>query len=241
MASQRLQKILSSAGYGSRRDCEKLISENLVCVNGKVANLGDQADPVNDKITVFGKTIKIASAPNTYIIINKPINVLSDIKDHRGRKKIIDLVDYPGYLFIVGRLDFKSEGLILLTDDGEIANQLTHPRYEHQKEYHVLLNKKPSRQEIDKLRNGVKLRDGYTTLPADVKELSTTPDGTWIEMTLKEGKKRQIREMGGALKLHVKRIIRTRIGPIDIGSLKPGEWRKLSPEEIGRLKRSCSL
>jgi 23S rRNA pseudouridine2605 synthase len=241
LATQRLQKVLSASGYGSRRDCEKLIAQNLVTINGTLAKLGDQADPERDKISVLGNTIKVHSSPNTYIIINKPINVLSDIKDDRGRKKVIDLVDYPGYLFIVGRLDNKSEGLILLTDDGEIANKLTHPRYEHQKEYQVLIHKKPSQQEIERLRNGVQLRDGYKTLPADVKELSTTPEGTWLKMTLKEGKKRQIREMGGALKIHVKRIIRTRIGPIHLGALKPGEWRKLSSEEIAQLKKSCSF
>ena len=212
-----------------------MIADNLVSVNGNVAKLGDRADPERDKISVFGKTIAFHASPKTYIIINKPINVLSDIKDNRGRKKVIDLVDFNGYLFIVGRLDYRSEGLILLTNDGITANQLTHPRYEHEKEYQVLINRKPSQQELDRLRNGVQLRDGYKTKPADVKVLSTSPKGTWLKMILKEGKKRQIREMSGSLKLHVKRIIRTRIGPIDLGQLKPGEWRMLSPEEVDLL------
>jgi len=242
VGTERLQKILSQCGYGSRRDCEKLIAKNIVTVNGQTAKLGEKANPQTDDIRVNQEKIQFLHTPNTYIILNKPVDVLSDIKDSRGRKKVVDLVDYDAYLFIVGRLDYRSEGLILLTNDGEVANRLTHPRYEHEKEYHVLINKKPAYSQIQKWRNGVVLESGYKTLPANVKIHSALKDEQiWLKIILKEGKKRQIRETGKVLGLNVERIIRTRIGPITLGNLEPGKWRHLSDQEIKDLKKSCSL
>jgi len=241
LALTRLQKILSNCGYGSRRDCEKLIAQKLVSINGITAVLGDKADPQSDEIMVDQKPIVVSEKTETYIILNKPINVLSEIKDTQGRKKVIDLVNVDQYLFIVGRLDYRSEGLILLTNDGETANRLTHPRYEHEKEYMVQVNRKPSSSELEIWRTGVRMQDGYITLPADV-SLSTDggEKGIWLKVILKEGKKRQIRETGLALGIKVLRIIRTRIGPIKLDKLQPGEWRYLSRQEISSLKKSCS-
>ncbi len=240
MAEERLQKVLSACGYGSRRDCEKLIASGVVSVNGKRAKLGDKADISSDEITISGNLASLSHTEKTYIILNKPQNVLSDIKRSRNRKIVTDFVDVGRYLFIVGRLDYRSEGLILLTDDGELANKLTHPRYEHQKEYQVLLKEKPSKGQIEFWKNGVLLDSGYCTLPAKVRISSTDKEGFWLQIIMREGKKRQIRETGKSLGLTVKRIIRTRIGPIQMGNLKPGFYRELTTEEIKKLKNYCA-
>ena len=239
MEDKRLQKILSACGYGSRRDCEKIINEGRVAVNREIAKLGDRAIFDYDLITVDGKEISEKYSEYIYIIVNKPINVLSDIKDKYNRIKVIDLIDIDRYLFIAGRLDYRSEGLILLTDDGEIANRLTHPRYEHEKEYLVLVDKELSNTQLEKWRKGVVLSDGYKTLPAIVDTVSTHVEGYWITVILREGKKRQIREVGKKLEVHVNRIIRTRIGPISLGNLKSGKYRILNEKEIFTLRKYC--
>ena len=235
MEKTRLQKILSRAGFGSRRDGEKLISEKRVTVNGKIAELGEKADPLRDQIAVDGETIKYEQPDQIYIAFYKPKNVLSQIKKINKRKIVTDYIPLEDYLFIVGRLDFNSEGLILLTNDGEIANRLTHPRYEHEKEYHVEINVVPDDEQLESWRHGVVLATGYRTLPAEVNKLREKK-GNWLRVVLKEGKKRQIRELGRILGLHVKRIIRIRIANIKLTNLKPGEWRYLSEKEIKELK-----
>jgi 23S rRNA pseudouridine2605 synthase len=208
-------------------------------VNGKIAKLGDKANLKTDDIRVYGQKINRAISKKTYIILNKPKYVLSDIKDPRNRKTVVDLVDHDGYLFIVGRLDFRSEGLILLTDDGDIANRLTHPRYEHEKEYQVLVQSSPTKDQFARWEEGVRLPDGRKTLPTRVRKISSSDDGTWLSIVLREGKKRQIREIGKIVGLSVRRIIRTRIGPIRLGSLQPGEWRYLTSPEIMALKKAA--
>lgn len=240
MATERLQKILSSCGFGSRRDCEKLIAEGLVTLNNIPAKLGDSGDLLKDEIRVNGEKITKSSSKNTYIILNKPANILSEIKDDRKRRTVIDLVDHDGYLFIVGRLDYQSEGLILLTDDGDIANKLTHPRFEHEKEYQVLVSRNPTKDQYYRWEKGLRLPDGNKTLPTKVIKISTTSEGTWLRVILREGKKRQIREIGKVLGLPVKRIIRTRIGPITLEDMAPGQWRYLERSEIAILKKSCT-
>ena len=240
MAIERLQKILSSCGFGSRRDCEKLIADGIVTVNNIPAKLGDSGDLRKDDICVNGEKISKSHSKNTYIILNKPANILSEIKDDRKRRTVIDLINHDGYLFIVGRLDYQSEGLILLTDDGDIANKLTHPRFEHEKEYQVLVSRHPTKDQYYRWEHGLRLPDGNKTLPTKVVKISTTSEGTWLKVILREGKKRQIREIGKVIGLPVKRIIRTRIGPISLEDMEPGQWRYLDRTEIAILKKSCT-
>ena len=236
MAEERLQKILAKAGYGSRRSCEELILAGRVKINGQIALIGSKADPENDAIQVDGQ--KIPKQPALmYIALNKPAGVISDVETHADpRQTVRDLVPVAGHLFSVGRLDYESEGLILLTNDGELANQLTHPRYGHEKEYRVLVASRPDERQLEAWRHGVILEDGYRTAPAQVKMKSTMGKGSWLRVILREGRKRQIREMGKLTGLPVVRIMRIRIGGVQLGTLKTGEWRYLTPEELRILK-----
>lgn len=232
---ERLQKILSRAGVGSRRACEELIAHGRVTVNGKVVGLGDKADPQKDQIAVDGKTVSMPEEL-VYIAVHKPRNVISASSSPDRRQTVRDLVPVPGHLYPVGRLDVDSEGLILLTNDGELTNLLTHPRYGHEKEYKVLVARHPDQEQISTWRRGVVLEDGYKTAPADVYIESLSGKGAWLRVTLREGRKRQIRVTGSQLGLPVVSIIRIRIGPLLLGSLKPGEWRHLKPAEVRALK-----
>jgi 23S rRNA pseudouridine2605 synthase len=238
LAEERLQKVLSKFGFGSRRDCEKIIAAGRVRVNQSIAKLGDKADPDRDIISVDGITIKGQIPQKIYIAFHKPRKILSDTKKMDDRKVVTDFVDLKEYLFLVGRLDYDSEGLILLTNDGDAANKLTHPRYEHEKEYLVELTREPDRDQLTLWRKGVVMEDGYRTLPARVETLSTEKNGRWLKVVMREGKKRQIREVGDRIGLPIKRILRRRIGPIELGSLNPGEWRYLSSAEISKLRKS---
>lgn len=232
---ERIQKILSRAGYGSRRACEELIAKGRVMVNGRLAQLGDKADGASDLIEVNGREIP-ASEPMRYIAIYKPRNVISTVTSPDQRKTVRDLVDEPGTLYPVGRLDVDSEGLIILTNDGALTNRLTHPRYGHEKEYQVLVAKRPDEEQLNAWRRGVVLEDGYRTAPAEVNYSRSHGKGAWLRVILKEGRKRQIREMGNLTGLPIVRIIRIRIGSLRLGTLKPGEWRALSLAEVERLK-----
>lgn len=231
---ERLQKILARAGYGSRRKCEEMISKGQVRVNGKTVGLGDKADPTIDVITIDGRILRPVEEPR-YIALYKPRGVISTVSDPELRTAVRDLIPLPGVLYPVGRLDFDSEGLILMTNDGDLANRLTHPRYEHEKEYRVLVAKQPDREQLDTWRRGVVLQDGYRTRPADVRLERKFGKGAWLRVVLKEGRKRQIREMGTLTGLPVVRIIRIRIGTLWLGSLKPKEWRILNDQEIADL------
>ena len=233
---ERLQKILARAGYGSRRACEELIGAGRVRVNGKVVALGSKADTQRDKITVDRKAVA-AAEELVYIALYKPRNVLSTVSDPDGRPTVRSLVDLPGSLYPVGRLDVDSEGLILLTNDGELANRLTHPRYEHEKEYHVLVAKHPDAGQLGLWRRGVVLEDEFKTQPADVSVISKFGKGAWLRVILKEGHKRQIREMGKVTGLPVVRILRVRIGTLRLGNLKPRQWRRLTPAELAELRK----
>lgn len=232
---ERLQKILARAGFGSRRSCETLIVAKRVRVNGSIAELGSKADAQKDTISVDGQNIPKPEAL-TYIALNKPREVLSDTDSLDPRTTVFDLVKHPGHLFAVGRLDYDSEGLILLTNDGELANRLTHPRYGHEKEYRVLLATKPDEEQISAWRRGVVLADGYKTRPAKVFLESLAGKGAWLKIVMSEGRKRQIREVGSRIGLPVVRIMRVRIGTLLLGELKPGEWRHLSGSELAALK-----
>ncbi len=235
MAEERLQKILAQVGYGSRRSNEELILAGRVKVNGQVAVLGTKADPQRDTILVDNQPIPKPQKP-VYIALHKPQGVLSEVGDQEVRQTVRDLVPVPGHLFIVGRLDMESEGLILLTNDGELANRLTHPRYGHEKEYRVLVGTRPDERQIDAWRHGVVLEDGYRTAPAQVRVESVSGKNVWLRVILREGRKRQIREMGRQTGVFVMRIQRIRIGTLLLGELKPGQWRELRPDEIRELK-----
>ncbi len=234
---ERLQKLLAQAGYGSRRSCEEYIIAGRVRVNGKTATLGEKADPSIDKVTLDGKLLPKAEALTmTYVALYKPRNVLSAAEGQDDRQTVRDLIPLSGHLYPVGRLDWDSEGLILMTNDGELTNKLTHPRYGHEKEYRVLLARKPDEKQMEAWRRGVVLDDGDKTLPADVSFLSTSGKGAWIRVVMGEGKKRQIREVGRMLGLPVVKIIRLRIGTLKLGSLKPRQWRHLTENEVEELK-----
>lgn len=234
---ERIQKILAQAGYGSRRACEEFIVAQRVRVNGKTAELGQKADPAVDRITLDGKPL-----PKTerlvYIALNKPRFVLSTVEreDDDNRETVIDLVDVRERVYPVGRLDLESEGLILLTNDGDLANRLTHPRYGHEKEYRVLVARRPDEEQLAAWRRGVVLEDGHKTAPARVFFSEPQGKGAWIKVVMGEGRKRQIREICAQLGLPVVRIVRVRIGSLRLGTLKSRAWRFLSEEEVEELK-----
>ena len=233
----RLQKILAQAGYGSRRSCEDFITAGRVRVNGKIDELGQKADPATDKITVDGKPIA-AVETLIYIALHKPRMVLSTVESERGddRKTVRDLVEVPQHVYPVGRLDFESEGLVLMTNDGDLTNKLTHPKYGHEKEYRVLLAKRPDQDQLEAWRRGVILEDSYKTQPVDVRFESAQGKGAWVRVIMREGRKRQIRETCKQLGLPIVRIVRIRIGSLRLGNLKPRQWRYLTMQEVNELR-----
>lgn len=232
---ERLQKILAQAGFGSRRACEDLISAGRVFVNGKVAHIGMKADPGVDQIKLDGKIVKL-SDELIYIALYKPRGILSTVSSPELRQTVLDLVPVKTKLYPVGRLDVESEGLILLTNDGELANQLTHPRYGHEKEYRVLVARHPDEKQLDAWRHGVVMPDGYRTAPVQVEIEFNSGKGTWLRVIMHEGRKRQIRETCRQIGLPVVSIIRVRISSLRLGNLKPKEWRYLTPNEVVGLK-----
>lgn len=241
MPEERVQKILARAGFGSRRASEVLIVEGRVTVNGQKAILGSKADLEKDEILLDGHPIPKVNEEEIYVALNKPRGVLSDDAREDNRRTVFDLVPVNGHLFVVGRLDFDSEGLMLLTNNGDLANRLTHPRYGHEKEYRVLLVTRPDEKQLDAWRHGVVLEEGYRTQPAQVKIEGPAGKGVWVRVVMREGKKRQIREIGRTIGLPVQRIIRIRIGSLQLGTLKPGEWRYLAPNEVKSLKGGITI
>lgn len=241
MSEERLQKILARAGFGSRRASEVLIVEGRVTVNGQKAILGTKADAQKDEILLDGHPIPKVVEEEVYIALHKPRGVLSDDARDDDRRTVFDMVPSSGHLFVVGRLDYDSEGLMLLTNNGDLANRLTHPRYGHEKEYRVLLVNRPDEKQLDAWRHGVVLEDGYRTQPAQVKIEGPAGKGVWMRVIMREGKKRQIREIGRTIGLPVQRIIRIRIGALQLGTLKLGEWRNLTPAEVKALKGGLTI
>jgi 23S rRNA pseudouridine2605 synthase len=234
LSAERLQKVLASAGIASRRDCEELIAAGRVAVNGKVMHvLGARVDLDHDEITVDGRPIGKIN-PRTYVMLHKPAGVVSTADDPQGRLTVVEMVDLPGRLFPVGRLDYDSEGLLLLTDDGELTQRLTHPSYEIEKEYRALLDQPPSPDALREWRTGVIL-DSAPTAPAWVDVEERDEHGTWVRVVLHEGRKRQIRAVAGQLGYNVLRLIRVREGPLTLGDLPSGEWRQLTDEEVELL------
>jgi 23S rRNA pseudouridine2605 synthase len=220
---------------GSRRACEELIEQGRVSVNGETAKLGQKANPQTDRIAVDGKVLD-AQEELVYYALYKPRGIISAVSSPDQRQTVRDLVPAKGHVYPVGRLDVDSEGLMLLTNDGELANRLTHPRFGHEKEYRVLVARQPDSGQVEAWRHGVVLEDGHRTAPAVVQIEGTFGKGAWMRVILKEGRKRQIREMGMLTGLPIVRIIRTRIGTLRVGGMKPGDWRELTPDEVGELK-----
>ncbi|MCX6054437.1 MAG: pseudouridine synthase [Chloroflexi bacterium] len=235
MSEERVQKILARSGYGSRRSCEELIISGRIRINGEIATLGKKADSQVDKIMIDGKLLP-SEKPLRYMAYNKPRFVLCDKVYGDSRRTIFDLVEGGQELVVVGRLDFESEGLVILTNDGDLVNRLTHPKYQHEKEYRVLLASHPDVKQLEVWRRGVVLEDGHKTSPANVTVESTAGKGAWIRVVLKEGHKRQIRETAKMTGLFVVKLIRTRIATLKIGPLKSGESRNLTIEEVAALK-----
>jgi 23S rRNA pseudouridine2605 synthase len=233
---ERLQKIMARAGFGSRRANEELLKNGRVQVNGQVAHLGDKADPDTDLIEVDGRRIKLKEKL-VYVALNKPKGVLSSTEDEmdKGRPTVRDLIPIPGHLYPVGRLDRQSDGLMLLTNDGDLAHKLTHPRYGHEKSYLVLVDGQLTPEQLQQWRNGV-LLDGEMTAPADVKVLTPHKDGSWLQIIMREGRKRQIRRIASLFDLNVRQLTRERIGPLQLGDLKPGVWRHLTAGEVTQLR-----
>ena len=233
---ERLQKLMARAGFGSRRHNESIIAAGRVTVNGRRAKLGDKADPQRERVEVDGKPIKVDSEEPTYILLHKPRGVISSLEDElqKGRETVRDLIPHSGHLYPVGRLDKPSEGLMLMTNDGQIAHRLTHPRYEHEKVYVVELEGEISDYELDQWRRGVIL-DGRITAPAPIEILARSKAQTRLRIVLREGRKRQIRRIAASFGHPVRRLIRMKIGPLELGDLQPGQWRLLSAQEVMKL------
>lgn len=235
--AERLQKIIAAAGLMSRRQAETLIAAGRVSVNGQVAKLGDRADGERDRITVDGRPLPSVQR-KIYLMLNKPTGYVTTLRDPQGRRVVADLVrSLPERVFPVGRLDANTEGLLLLTNDGALAQRLAHPRHKVDKTYLVkvrgLLDEKAARQ----LRDGVNLEDG-PTLPCTLARIRQTGSNTWFELTLREGRNRQVRRMCAAVGFPVVRLKRIRVGFLELGSLAPGAYRNLSREEVARLTKS---
>jgi pseudouridine synthase len=240
---ERVQKLMAQANVASRRAAESLIEQGRVRVNGKVIKLGDQADPRTDVIEVDGQKLAFPDT-KTYIAINKPKNVLSTTDPHEGdeRRTVRDLIPVEGHLFSIGRLDADSEGLMVFTNDGELANQLSHPRYRHTKTYKVVVNGLPSLDALERWQKGITLVDedgtSYTTKPCYVK-ITDGGRETTLRIVMTEGKKRQIRRVASALGHPVISLTRTHLGRLQLGTIRPGEWRELDANDLKLLKTAA--
>jgi 23S rRNA pseudouridine2605 synthase len=234
---ERLQKLMAQAGLGSRRECEKLIEKGRVSVNGRTAALGDKADPATDTIVVNGRPIKPLQSESIYIALHKPKGVLSSLDDEmeEGRTTVRDLIPLPGHFYPVGRLDKQSTGLILMTNDGDLAHKLTHPRYGHEKTYKVVVEGRITHEALEKWRAGMYL-DGRKTIPAQITVVRQDVNFTQLEIIMREGRKRQIRRLANMLGFPVTQLVREKIGPLSLGSLKLGDWRHLTDKEVTALK-----
>jgi len=230
---------MARAGIGSRRKCEEMISAGKVKINGKVAKLGNKADGNKDKITVDGRSLTVKHQQPIYIALYKPKGIISSLEDElgAGRRTVRDLVsDVKGHLYPVGRLDKQSMGLMLMTNDGDLAHKLTHPRYGHSKTYRVTIEGEISHDALMQWRRGI-WYDGKKTIPADVEVLEKGKDFTLLEIVMREGRKRQIRRVAAQLDHAVIQLVRMKIGPIELGNLRPGQWRHLQGWEINSLRQ----
>lgn len=233
---QRIQKIIASAGLASRRQAEKWIEEGRVQVNGAVATLGASADPDSDRIEVNGKPIRV-DAEKYCILLHKPVGYVTTMKDPQGRPVVIDLVkDIPARLYPVGRLDLTTSGLLLLTNDGELAQHLAHPRHGVEKTYLARVRGSVSAKTLQQLQAGVLLEDGVTA-PARAEITRSLGSHSWVRITIHEGRNRQVRRMFEVLGHQVSRLQRIAYGHLNLGGLAPGQYRRLSANEMMELMK----
>ncbi len=241
---ERLQKLIAAAGIASRRHAEEMITAGEVTVNGKVVTeLGTKADPESDHIKVRGKLINptLQRRENTYVLLNKPKGYLSSVSDPDGRPMVTELLPQSlGRLYPVGRLDFNTEGLLLLTNDGEFTNFITSARNKVEKVYEAKVRGVPDEKAIERLRRGVTFDDGARTAPAKIRRLGETENNAWFEILLHEGKNQQIRRMFDLIGHSVIKLRRSRIGFLRDDELKAGRWRKLTADEVGRFVKARS-
>jgi 23S rRNA pseudouridine2605 synthase len=235
---ERLQKILARAGLGSRRVAEELIADGRVTVNGEVAILGRRVDVEHDTIALDGVTV-IARDDLVYYLLNKPAGYVSTASDPEGRATVVELVPPTPRVYPVGRLDYETEGLLLLTNDGELTQLLTHPSFGVVKTYLAEVDGDPAPATVRRLREGVELDDGPTA-PARVKVVQRRGTTAAIEIGVHEGRNRQVRRMCDAVGHPVRRLVRTRIGPLHDRRLQPGDWRRLSAGEVRRLYEAAT-
>ena len=237
----RLQKLIADCGIASRRKAEQLIAEGKVRVNGRIAEIGDKVDPVNDKITVGSRKLLPQTSRKVYIMLHKPRGFVTTMDDELGRKCVAELVsNVEQRVFPVGRLDRDSEGLLLMTNDGDFANRISHPRSHVSKTYRVTVRQQVTEEMLAKLSEGLMI-DGQMTLPADVNLITKEANRNVMQITLYEGRNRQIRKMCEELGLEVMRLKRTAVGNVKLGMLKPGDWRDLSDDELRSLMASAQI
>ena len=242
MPTDRLQKIIARAGVTSRRRAEELIADGRVTVNGTPAALGKSADPDRDRIEVDGRPISSAT-PAVHLAVYKPRGFVSSARDERGRRSVLSLVDAGGQrLWPAGRLDVESEGLMLLTNDGEWANRVLHPRYENEREYAALVSPPPGGAALRRLLNGVPLEDGSARLlsarrlaPPPEVQRERVEEGEWLRVRIGEGRKREVRRLFAVVDCRVERLVRTRFGALTLSGLREGEWRRLKSREVKAL------
>ena len=232
MEEIRIQKYIADCGIASRRAAEALVESGKVTVNGVRAVVGQKVVPGSDEVRIDGKKVELPNGDKTYVLLNKPAGVLCTAKDDRGRKTVCDLVKIPGKrLFPAGRLDMYSDGLIILSDDGEVVNRITHPSHDLTKTYVAEVTREVTENDVISMSSPIEI-DGRATLPAAV----TVLEGTKLEFTIGEGRNRQIRRLCERAGLRIKKLTRVRIGLISDDSLKPGKWRYLTDREIEYLK-----
>lgn len=235
----RIQKVLAHAGIGSRRAVEEMVTAGRIRVNGKVARLGQRIDITKDKVDVDGSTVPLGTEL-VYYLLNKPAGVVTTAADPEGRATVLDLVDVDRRVWPVGRLDIDSEGALIVTNDGELTNGLTHPRYEVPRTYVAEVEGHVGHRALARLARGVDLDDGRTK-PAEASIVERRAGATLIRLTITEGRNRQVRRMADAVGHPVKRLVRVAIGPLQVGRLKPGTYRKLAPAEVRSLYRAIGL
>ncbi len=237
--SERLQKVISRAGLMSRRAAEVLIAEGRIAIDDRIAVLGDRVDPATQRVFVDGVPIPIAPDLRTYLV-NKPLGVISTADDPQGRETVVDLVGADARVWPVGRLDADSEGLILVSNDGELTNRVTHPRFGVTKTYTVVVEGLPSKSTVRRLADGVELEDGPAAATS-ARIVDRSNDSTMIELVMNEGRNREIRRMCDAIGHPVRRLVRTAIGPLADRRLRPGSVRELTPGEVSELYRAADL
>jgi 23S rRNA pseudouridine2605 synthase len=235
MAAERLQKVMAAAGVASRRASEEFIAEGRVTVNGEVAHLGQKVDVTEDVVEVDGERINI-DPDRVYVMLNKPRGVVTTADDPEGRPAVVDLINLPQRLFPVGRLDMDTEGLLLLTNDGELAHALMHPSFEVERVYVALVPGPVRRKVLADIREGIELEDGIAR-PRRIKVLEEERSKALLEVVMTEGRKREVRRMLGAAGLNVERLARVSYGGVELGDLRQGKWRFLTGKELARLHK----